>query len=64
MAPDNSRPQRRKLQNETLLGFVGFFAFLAVLQAVVNIFSPEPAVWPALLAAFFLGLTWWVWYRG
>ncbi len=60
---DNSRPRRRRLQHETLLGFLGFFAFLSLVQAVVNLFAPEPALWPALLAAFFVGLTWWVWWR-
>ena len=35
---------------DTLVGFVGFFAFLSVIQAVVNLLSPEPAVWPAVLA--------------
>ena len=48
----NHRPgeqQRRKLMWDTLVGFVGFFAFLSVIQAVVNLLSPEPAVWPAVL---------------
>ncbi len=61
---DSGRGQRRKLQHETLLGFLGFFAFLALVQAVGNLFAPEPALWPGLLAAVFVGLTWWVWRRG
>jgi len=42
--------QRKKLMWDTLVGFVGFFAFLSVIQAVLNLLSPEPAVWPAVLA--------------
>ncbi|WP_315525288.1 hypothetical protein [Corynebacterium durum] len=50
---NNHRPgeqQRKKLMWDTLVGFVGFFAFLSVIQAVLNLLSPEPAVWPATLA--------------
>lgn len=36
---------------DTALGFCGFFAALALIQAVVNLFRPEPALWPGLLAA-------------
>lgn len=35
---------------DTALGFCGFFAALALIQAVVNLFRPEPALWPGLLA--------------
>ena len=62
--PDPGRGWRRRLQHETLLGFLGFFAFLALVQAVLNLFSPEPALWPGLLAAVFVSLTWWVWRQG
>lgn len=41
---------RRALLWDTALGFVGFFAALALLQAVLNLFQPSPAVWPGLLA--------------
>lgn len=41
---------RRDLLWQTLIGFVGFFALIAVLQAVLNLFRPEPAIWPGLLA--------------
>ena len=61
---DDGWEQRRKLQHETLLGFLGFFAFLALVQAVWNLFVPEPALWPGLLAASLVGLTWWAWRRG
>ncbi|WP_411709369.1 hypothetical protein [Corynebacterium sp. LaCa116] len=41
---------RRALLWDTALGFVGFFAALALLQAVLNLFAPSPAIWPGLLA--------------
>lgn len=41
---------RRALLWDTALGFVGFFAALAFLQAVLNLFQPSPAIWPGLLA--------------
>ncbi|MHA7725719.1 hypothetical protein [Corynebacterium hesseae] len=41
---------RRALLWDTALGFVGFFAFLALVQAVLNLFHPSPAIWPGLLA--------------
>lgn len=47
---DQSEAQRRNLQLDAFIGFLGFFAFLAVIQAVINVFQPEPKVWPALLA--------------
>ena len=50
---NNHRPgeqQRKKLMWDTLVGFVGFFAFVSVIQAVLSLLSPEPAVWPAVLA--------------
>lgn len=47
---DHSEDQRRKLQLDTLTGFLGFFAFLSLVQAVINVVQPEPKVWPALLA--------------
>jgi hypothetical protein len=62
--PDPGRRRRRKLQHETLVGFLGFFAFLALAQAVLNVFSPAPALWPGVLAALLVGLTWWAWRRG
>lgn len=44
--PDN----RKALLYDAVLGFLGFFALLAFIQAVVNLFRPEPLVWPAVLA--------------
>lgn len=50
--------QRTDLVWQTAIGFVGFFAFLAVVQAVLNVFSPEPAIWPGLLAGALVLATW------
>ena len=63
----NHRPgeqQRRKLMWDTLVGFVGFFAFLSVIQAVVNLLSPEPGVWPAVLALVLVIVAVTVWRIG
>ena len=49
---------RRDLLWQTLIGFVGFFAFLALVQGVVNLFRPEPAIWPGLLAGALILATW------
>lgn len=50
--------QRKDLVWQTVIGFVGFFAFLAVAQAVLNVFSPDPAIWPGLLAGALVLATW------
>lgn len=50
--------QRKDLLWQSLIGFVGFFAFLAVVQAVMNVFRPDPAIWPGLLAGALVLLTW------
>ncbi|AHI21986.1 hypothetical protein [Corynebacterium vitaeruminis] len=57
--------QRRKLQRDSILGFLATLAFLAVAQAVVNLFLPEPRVWPALLALVLVVATvaFWRWSR-
>ncbi|MFP7365021.1 hypothetical protein SFC07_04450 [Corynebacterium callunae] len=47
---DPTKSQRHSLQLEVLLGFLGFFSFLAVVQAIINVLQPEPKIWPALLA--------------
>lgn len=41
---------RRDLLWQTAIGFVGFFALVALVQAVANLFRPDPAIWPGLLA--------------
>ncbi len=43
---------------QTVIGFVGFFAALALVQGVVNLFRPEPAIWPGLLAGALILATW------
>lgn len=50
--------ERKDLLWQSLIGFVGFFAFLAVVQAVINVFSPDPAIWPGLLAGVLVLATW------
>ncbi|WP_370639207.1 hypothetical protein [Corynebacterium sp. CNCTC7651] len=47
---------RKDLVWQSIVGFVGFFTALALIQAVVNVFRPEPAVWPALFAAVMITL--------
>lgn len=56
--------RRHELQHETFVGFLGFFAFVAVIQAVFNVFAPEPAIWPGLLAGGMVAITWWFWRWG
>ncbi|WBT09323.1 hypothetical protein PAB09_03055 [Corynebacterium sp. SCR221107] len=50
--PQNSPSQRKrqKLQRDALVGFMATLAAFFVLQAIVNLFLPNPKVWPALLA--------------
>lgn len=43
---------------QTIIGFVGFFTALAVIQAVLNLFEPEPAIWPGILAGALVLVTW------
>lgn len=50
--------KRKDLLWQSLIGFVGFFAFLAVVQAVINVFAPEPAIWPGILAGVLVLATW------
>lgn len=45
-----SEEKRKQLIREAILGFLGFFWFLSLVQAVMNVLRPEPAVGPALLA--------------
>lgn len=50
--------RRKDLLWQTGIGFVGFFALLAVIQAVINVFSQEPVIWPGLLAGLLVLATW------
>lgn len=42
--------RRKQLVWDSLTGFIGFFAFLSVVQAILNLLQPEPQLWPAVLA--------------
>lgn len=53
--------RRKKLVWESALGFVGFFAAIALIQAVWNVFQPEPSIGPSLLLIVLLGLLLVVW---
>lgn len=55
--------QRKKLVWEAALGFVGFFTLLAGVQAVWNLFQPEPSPWAGLFFAALALVTWLVWRR-
>lgn len=52
---------RRSLLWDSLLGFLGFFASVAVLQAIVNLFHDSPAIWPGLVAGALCALTYLAW---
>lgn len=58
---DQSETRRKTLQLDAFLGFLGFFAGIFVIQAVINVFQPEPKVWPALLALLFVLATVTIW---
>lgn len=58
---DSGAGKRRQLQFDALAGFLGFFAFLAVIQAMINVVQPEPKVWPAVLALVLVIATVLVW---
>lgn len=59
--PGASESRRRALVWDTALGFVGFLTALAVLQAVLNVFRADPAIWPGLFALVMVLATWLVW---
>lgn len=52
MSDDNAVPsserKRQELVRESILGFVGFFTFIALVAGVWNLFQAEPKVWPSL----------------
>lgn len=58
---ERTTPRRGQLAKDAILGFVGFFTFLAVVQAVINVFRPDPEVWPALFALVMLAACWLTW---
>ncbi|MDO4687127.1 MAG: hypothetical protein Q4A92_11335 [Corynebacterium sp.] len=61
---DPTRETRRRLQRDTITGFLSFFAVVSVVQATLNLFAPEPAVWPAALALVLVVLTIISWRSG
>ncbi|MCF4006040.1 hypothetical protein L1O03_02455 [Corynebacterium uropygiale] len=63
MAPEGSEQRRRALCSEAVLGFLGTFAFLALVQAVLNVLSPEPQIWPGILVLLLCLATWGWWRR-
>lgn len=62
---DESQHKRTQLVRESIVGFVGFLSFLAVVQAVINVMQPEPKVWPAVLALVLVitAVSAWRWHR-
>ena len=53
--------QARAQRLDMLLGILGFFAFMAVVQTVLLEVRGEPAVASALLLAVLLAALWFVW---
>ncbi|QNH96481.1 hypothetical protein [Corynebacterium anserum] len=49
--------RRKKLVWESLLGFVGFFTFMALCNAIWNILQPEPAIVPSIVLLLLLVVT-------
>lgn len=47
-AMSSSERKRRELVRESILGFVGFFTFIALIAGVWNLFQTDPKVWPSL----------------
>lgn len=55
--------QRKKLIWESLLGFLGFFTVLALIQGVWNLFQPEPSLAPSIMLVVLLVFLWLAWRR-
>lgn len=51
-----SERKRQELVRESILGFVGFFTFIALVAGVWNLFQAEPAVWPSLFLLVMVAL--------
>lgn len=52
------------MQLDSITGFLGFFAALSVIQAIINLVQPEPKVWPAALALILVIATVTAWRAG
>ncbi|WIM68250.1 hypothetical protein QP027_02280 [Corynebacterium breve] len=50
--------ERKDLVWQTIIGFVGFFALISLVQAVINVLRPDPLIWPGVLAGVLLLATW------
>lgn len=57
-----SEHRRRRTVWESVLGFLVVFDVIALVQAVVNVLG-DAEVWPSLLLAVLLALTWAAWRR-
>lgn len=55
--------ERKRLQNQTLLGFLTFLSVMSVIQAAINVVQPEPKMWPAVLALVLVTSTVVIWRR-
>ena len=53
----NNIDSRSTLVADSIIGFLGFFATIAFIEAVINVFQPEPAVLPAVVALAFISAT-------
>ena len=52
----NPDAPRKKMVWEAVLGFVGFFTFMALITAVWNVFREDPAVLPSVVLLVLLVL--------
>lgn len=49
---------------DSFTGFLGFFAVLSIIQAMINMAQPDPKVWPAVLALILVTATVAAWRAG
>lgn len=63
-AQDPPSHRRTKLQMDSFTGFLGFFAVLSIIQAMINMAQPDPKVWPAVLALILVIATVATWRAG
>lgn len=51
-------PEQARLLWDSGIGFLGFITLMTYVQAIFNVFAPEPALWPGFLAAAFTAFFW------